>query len=455
MTADQPDQARPTLDRERLEAGGLELIDEPGAFMEGLERLAAGEGPVAVDAERASGYRYSDRAYLVQLFRRGSGTLLLDPIALGTLVDVQAVIGEEEWIFHAATQDLPCLRELGMDPARIFDTELAARMLGFPRVGLGAVVEQVLGIELEKAHSADDWSRRPLPETWLAYAALDVELLVDVRDDLAERLDAQAKRGWAAEEFDDILRRPLGVKKEEPWRKYAGVRARSGRSLAVARELWTVRDELARSSDTAPGRLVPDKSLAAVVQHLPRTKAQLAGMKTFQGRASRSHIDQWWAAIERGLAAEDLPGAATPGERIPNHRSWETRFPDAHARLQALKPVVADIAEQLEMPNENLLSPDHLRRLAWEPPADPTPEAVAEHLVASGARAWQAAQLGAPLAIVLLAAGDPAGQPAAAGADAAAGDRAVDADSPAATSSTAPELVEPGQPDPAQVPARS
>lgn len=389
-------------DASRIAEGGLELIDEPGAFLEGLERLAAGTGPVAVDAERASGYRYSDRAYLVQLFRRGSGTLLLDPIALGTLVDVQAVIGEEEWIFHAASQDLPCLRELGMDPARIFDTELAARLLGLPRVGLGAVVEEVLGIELEKAHSADDWSRRPLPDAWLAYAALDVELLVDVRDDLAQRLASQGKLDWALEEFDDILQRELGAKKEDPWRKYGGLRARSPRSLAVARELWIARDALARATDTAPGRLVPDKSLAAVVQRLPRSKPELAAMKEFQGRASRSELDRWWSAIERGLGSDDLPATQPEGDRIPHHRSWEHRHPEAHARLQAMRPIVAEIAEQLEMPNENLLTPDHLRRLAWQPPAEATPEAVAGHLMASGARAWQASRVAAPLSVALL-----------------------------------------------------
>ncbi|CAG7845476.1 Ribonuclease D [Pseudoclavibacter triregionum] len=392
-------------DEARLGEGDLDLIDDPESYLEGLERLAAGEGPVAVDAERASGYRYSDRAYLVQLFRRGSGTLLLDPIALGTLVDVQAVIGEEEWIFHAATQDLPCLRELQMDPARIFDTELAARLLGMPRVGLGAVVEDVLGIELAKAHSADDWSARPLPASWLAYAALDVELLVDVRDELERRLEDQGKLEWAREEFDDILRRPLGVKKEEPWRKYAGTRARNPRALAVARELWTARDELARTTDTAPGRLVPDRSLSAVVQALPKSKQELAARKDFQGRASRPELDRWWSAIERGLASEEPPKAAASGERIPPHRSWEQRHPEAHARLQALQPIVTELAERLGMPRENLLTPDHLRRLAWEPPASSTPDAVAAHLIESGARPWQADLVAAPLAAALVALG--------------------------------------------------
>src|SRR5690606_29950119 len=158
-------------------------------------------GPIAVDAERASGYRYSDRAYLVQFYRRGSGTFLIDPIPFGRLDDLHEVIGTEEWVFHAATQDLPCLREIGLDPSTIFDTELGARLLGMERVGLGSVVEELLGIHLEKAHSAADWSTRPLPNEWLEYAAYDVELLIDVRDIMAELLDQSGKSGIAEQEF--------------------------------------------------------------------------------------------------------------------------------------------------------------------------------------------------------------------------------------------------------------
>lgn len=392
------------LDADRLKAGGLEVIETEEQLQEALQRLAAGTGPVAVDAERASGYRYSERAYLVQLYRRGSGTLLIDPIATGSLARLQDVIGDEEWIFHAATQDLTCLRELDLDPSLIFDTELAARLLGFERVGLGAVIERLLGITLEKAHSAADWSTRPLPETWLAYAALDVELLIDVRDQLNQELQDADKLDAAREEFADILTRELGAKKPDAWRRIGGIsRLRSPRALAVARELWLSRDEAARSTDTAPGRLFPDRALAAVATAMPRSRGELARLKEFTGRASRTQLDRWWAAIERGLTTEDLPPQAPRDpERMPHHRQWEQRAPEADRRLKLAREFLVAHAESLQMPVENLLTPELLRRAAWKPRQPVSAEAVAEHLRELGARAWQTSEVAQGIAVAFV-----------------------------------------------------
>ena len=179
----------------------VHVIETREEYLEAVATIAAGHGPVAVDAERASGYRYSQRAYLIQVFRRGAGAFLFDPIPIGDFAELQDAIVDEEWLFHAASQDLPCLQEVGLVPTRIFDTELGARIAGFPRVGLGAVVEQLLGITLAKAHSASDWSTRPLPQSWLDYAAKDVEHLVDVRDVLVAELDEQGKTEFARQEF--------------------------------------------------------------------------------------------------------------------------------------------------------------------------------------------------------------------------------------------------------------
>jgi ribonuclease D len=215
-----------------------EVIDEVGHLADAARRLAAGQGPVAVDVERASGFRYSQRAYLVQVFRRGVGVFLFDPPPIGDFRALQDAIGHEEWVLHAASQDLPSLRELGLVPDSIFDTELAARLLGHDRVGLGAVVEDTLGITLAKAHSASDWSTRPLPQSWLEYAALDVEHLVDVRDKLLEELHEQGKADFAAEEFRAVLEREPKPPREEPWRRLSGLHTVRGRkALAVAREL--------------------------------------------------------------------------------------------------------------------------------------------------------------------------------------------------------------------------
>lgn len=370
------------------------VIADAAGLSEAVSRLAAGSGPVAVDVERASGFTYSQRAYLVQVFRRGAGVFLFDPPPIGDFSALQASIGAEEWVLHAASQDLPSLREIGLEPTTIFDTELAARLLGHERVGLGAVVEDTLGITLAKAHSAADWSTRPLPQSWLEYAALDVEHLVDVRDVLVAELEEQGKTAYAAEEFQATLDRRPKPAREEPWRRLSGLHTVRGRTaLAVARELWSAREEYAKAEDISPGRLVPDRSLIAAVLANPQTKQDLAALKSFTGRASRSQLDRWWAAIEAGRASTDLPlERATGGDSLPPPRAWSDRNPEADARLKAARPLLEARAEELRMPTENLLTPDYLRRVAWTPPETVDAASIAAMLLELGARPWQIAE---------------------------------------------------------------
>jgi ribonuclease D len=386
-----------------MPAGPVEIVASEEAYRDAVARIAAGTGPIAVDAERASGFRYSQRAYLIQLFRRGSGTVLLDPIAFGDLTDLAAVLRGEEWVLHAASQDLACLREVGLDPERIFDTELAARLLGFERVGLAAVVEQLLDLHLAKEHSAADWSTRPLPVSWLVYAALDVELLLDVRDRMVALLEEAGKTRIATEEFQAVLDREARPVRGEPWRRLSGLHSvRGARNLAIARSLWEARDEYARSIDSAPGRLVPDASLVAVARTPPASKRELASMRAFSGRASRTEIDRWWAAVEAGLAAEDLPAGRVSSDALPPPRAWSDRNPEADRRLKAARPELTRLATELNLPPENLLTPETLRRVAWDPPEPPTVEAVAAALAAHGARPWQVGAVAQPLAAVFV-----------------------------------------------------
>ena len=368
------------------------VIESPADFGDAVRRLADGEGPIAVDAERASGFRYSQRAYLIQMYRRGAGTFLFDPPEIPDFSPLEEAIHAEEWVLHAASQDLACLREVGLDPDRIFDTELAARLLGMPRVGLASVVEELLDIKLAKEHSAADWSTRPLPQAWLKYAALDVELLVDVRDRLVERLAETGKADLAAQEFEAVLRKEAKPPAAEPWRRLSGIHAmRNPRNLAVARELWLARDARASELDIAPGRMVPDSSILVAAKALPQTRRALADLREFTGRASRSELDRWWSAIERGLSTDQLPAVRVPTDSPPPPRAWSMRNPEADARLRLARAGIIEVAQQIDMPVENLLTPDHLRRVAWNPPAESTEEAVGSALAALGARPWQVA----------------------------------------------------------------
>ena len=359
-------------------------------YLDAVAAIESGHGPIAVDAERASGFRYSQRAYLIQIYRRGAGTFLFDPLPIGDFGELQQVIGPVEWVLHAASQDLACLREVGLDPELIFDTELGARLLGLPRVGLGTVVADLLGIHLAKEHSAADWSTRPLPQAWLDYAALDVEFLVDLRDIVAERLDAAGKTTIALQEFAAVRDRAEKPVAAEPWRRLSGLHTlRSARALAVARDLWLARDQLGRETDIAPGRLIPDRAILAVAHAMPASKAELLGMAEFTGRASRSSVDLWWAAVERGLATSDPPELRARSTTLPPPRSWAERNPEADARLKSARAAVIEKAEQLELPVENLLSPEALRQLAWSPPSPVTAAAIADELRGLGARPWQ------------------------------------------------------------------
>jgi ribonuclease D len=369
-------------------------IADAASFARAVAALSDASGPVAVDVERASGFRYSQRAYLVQIFRRGAGVFLFDPPAIDDFTPLQEAVGSVEWILHAASQDLPSLRELGLEPPVIFDTELAARLLGHERVGLGAVVEDTLGISLAKAHSAADWSTRPLPQSWLEYAALDVVHLIDVRDALGHELVEQGKTEFARQEFEAVLAREPKPVREEPWRRLSGLHTvRGRRALAVARALWTAREEYAREQDVAPGRLVPDRALVAAVRADPASKHELAGVKEFTGRASRSQLDRWWEAIQAGRNDDDLPRERVPStDSMPPPRAWPDRNPGADARLKAARPAVEARAGELSMPTENLLTPDLLRRLAWAPPEPTTAATIGAALADAGARPWQIEQ---------------------------------------------------------------
>jgi ribonuclease D len=404
----QPEPDVPDVAVLREPVGGTpEPITTAAELATAIAGLAAADGPLAVDAERASGYRFSQRAYLVQLRREGYGTVLIDPIALPDLSQLNEALADVEWILHAAHQDLPCLAEIGMRPSRLFDTELAGRLLGEERVALGTMVESRLGIRLEKGHSAADWSTRPLPYDWLVYAALDVELLVPLRDQLATELADAGKTAWAEQEFEASRLAPPPPPRPDPWRRTSGIHAiRDRRRLAMVRSLWVSRNELAIERDVAPGRVLPDTAIIAAVKRNPVTIDELVQLPVFGGPRQRRHAARWLAALSRGRDEpdSDLP---TPNlvsaDWMPPPARWRERFPEAADRLVACRDVIAALTEKNSVLAQNLLAGDVVRRLAWEPPTELTAGAVAARLAALGARQWQVELTAGPLTAALLA----------------------------------------------------
>ena len=375
-----------------------------GEIEAAAQLLDGGRGPFAVDAERASGFRYSNRAYLIQIRRAGAGTMLIDPVSHGAdpltaLRPVAEVLAGDEWILHSADQDLPCLAEVGMRPPALYDTELAGRLAGFDRVNLATMAERLLGLGLAKGHGAADWSKRPLPTEWLNYAALDVELLIPLRAAISDVLAEQGKTAWAAEEFDYLRTFKAGdaagelapAARRERWRRTSGIhRVRNRRGLAAVRELWTARDRIAERRDIAPRRVLPDSAIIDAAIADPKTVDDLVALPVFGGRNQRRSADVWFAALEAARQSQDPPDEAEPPNGPPPPARWSRRKPEAAARLEAARAALAEVSQRVAVPTENLVSPDLVRRLCWDWKGAPDPvEAVEEFLCAGHARAWQ------------------------------------------------------------------
>ena len=371
------------LDKPRLPVHFVDSKQTLAPLLKALE----GQERIGLDAERASGFRYSQKAYLIQVAVKDTAIWLIDPLELETaeLKALAAAMHKTTWLLHAATQDLPCLAELGIVPSSVIDTELAARISGAERVGLGSIALELLDIELAKEHSAADWSIRPLSQEMLDYAALDVDVMEELWIALESRLAESGKLAFALEEFEHLKKFSPKPQLAEPWRSLPGLsKIKDLSKLKIAASLHSTRDAIAIERDVAPGRLIPDRSIMAAVNQQPKSRSELAQNKEFQGRASRSLLDTWWEAIAASPRLEIELVGQERGNGIPNHRSWEKRFPEAHKRLEVVRPLIAELAVEMSMPIENLLTPDLLRRVCFEPKED-----IALQLAELGARAWQ------------------------------------------------------------------
>ena len=417
--------------------GGVpDVTDTLEGFREVCDRLAGAAGPLAADAERASGFRYGHEDWLVQFKREGAGIVLLDPVALtragadwGMFNDA---VGDAVWILHDSLQDLPGFADIGLTPQALFDTEIAARMLGLHRFGLAAVTEHYLGVTLAKEHSAADWSYRPLPRDWRNYAALDVELLIELRRKMQRELKSQGKDGWADEEFryatadrhgtqtgaSGALAAHIAHQHRQPGP--SGPRRGQG---AVGRR----RDELARAYDIAPGLLLSDDSIVEAASRKPRNAREFRMIRSLNERVrmrtggEQDKMFERYAPIQRKVKpsvwretirrALELPPSQWPVMPAPvadeehanaprSMKLWATRHPQRMRLLQDVRKVVSQIADDTRTPAEIIVKPQILRNLCWTD--EPRKRDVAEFLKSQGARDWQVNLIAASVSRVIM-----------------------------------------------------
>lgn len=378
-----------------------EFVDDRPGIATVADALGTTVGPLAVDVERASGIRYSERAFLLQLRADSGPALLVDPEAVGQDIGPLAdVLSHRPLLLHAATQDLPSLRELGVSPTSLIDTELAGRFLGAERVNLGAMISEHLGIALAKAHSAADWSRRPLPGSWLDYAAYDVLFLHELADIVVPRLDDLGRREWFEAECRHLVEADPPAGPVDPWRRLSRLSSlRDPRQLARARELWMARDRVAAERDIAPKRLLADAAIVEAARTAPTTRSGLLAIDGFDGPHRRLMVDEWLEALEwaEGLGREDLPSRSGPKGEHPPHASWKRSEPAAAALLDIARDAIAGLADGLGLEHGLLLKPSTLRLWVWRAattrpettPPDDDAELLDEVLRAEDAREWQ------------------------------------------------------------------
>lgn len=378
-----------TLYRPRL--GSVTLTDNQQQYRDCLREYRTPGQYVAFDTERASGIRYLDKAYLIQAKGESAPLVLLDPLALDDLSDFNKACKNSTWVLHAAKEDLECMEWAGLVAPRLFDTQIAAKLLGYEHVGLGAVTEDVLGVKLAKNHTRENWSLRPLKQSWLDYAALDVEYLVELAIALKERLEAAGRLSWAQQEFSYILANYHRPRSSEPWRHLKGAgKARSPRQLGLLRELYNKRDEIAREADLAPHRVLPNRDLVDLVLQTPASYQELSRRSFMNRRQLRRHARRWWQAINkvRSLPSEQLPGKAPLRKlhEITAIATWEKIDPARAQLYRLLKEDVATWAQENQIWAECALSPSAIRQVAayWKQSNDTAPL-----LEAAAARSWQ------------------------------------------------------------------
>jgi len=341
---------------------------------------------LALDTEGASFHRFVDRIYLLQLSTREQ-TAILDPIPIGKPPMLGQLLEDfrVEIVFHDADYDLRLLRQdYGWLVRNIFDTRVAAQLLGINSFGLAALLERYFGVKLDKKFQRADWSMRPLSQGMLDYAAQDTIHLLELRDRLHHDLDRAGRLDWAREEF--ALLEGTRWADEDPsagFLRIKGARDLTRRELAILRELVPWRDDIARGLDRATFRVLGNEQLLEIAKRRPSSREELAAIKGMPRGLLEARAGEMVAAVQRGLA---VPEADLP--RFPKSPRWE-RDPDFDARTATLKTVRDEAAARLDLDPGVLCARDRLEAVARK-----NPKSTEELESVNELRKWQRAVLG-------------------------------------------------------------
>jgi ribonuclease D len=372
-------------------------VDTPDAADRFLGTLADTR-ELALDTEGASFHRFVDRIYLLQL-TAPTGSAIVDPLgagelpALGRLLEDPAV----EIVFHDADYDLRLLhQDYGWHVRRIFDTRIAAQLLGMKAFGLAALLEREFGVRLDKKHQRADWSMRPLTADMLEYAAQDTKYLLELRDRMRDQLEKKGRLAWAAEEFERLEGTRWPAEDAElGFMRLKGARDLTRRELALLRELVRWRDSVARDLDRSTFRVVGNEALFEIARKAPRTREELGAIKGVPRGSLEHRAGEMLDAVRRGLA---VPEGELP--RFARAPRWD-RDPDFDARVNRLRAVRDAAAARLELDPGVLCPRERLEAIARRNPR--TLEELAE---TPELRRWQVEVLGEAVLKALRAGGE-------------------------------------------------
>jgi len=367
----------------------LDTAEKAGLFVDSIADVRE----IALDTEGASFHRYVDRIYLLQLSTQHHSAII-DPLHAGALPKLGALMEnrEVEVIFHDADYDLRLLRQdYGWHTTHVFDTRIAAQLLGIPAFGLAALLEKFFSVKLDKQHQRADWSMRPLTPSMLDYAAQDTRYLLDLRDELRTGLESLGRMSWAEEEFERL--ESIQFAPDDPatgFMRTKGARDLKRRELAVLKELVAWRDERAAALDRATFRVMGSEAMFEIARVHPKTREELAAIKGVPRGVVERHAQDLLAAVQRGLA---VPEADLP--RFPRAARWD-RDPDFDSNVAKLKSVRDAAAARLKLDPGVLCARDRMEAVARR-----KPKAVEELAEIPELRHWQASVLGSDFVAAL------------------------------------------------------